>query len=1187
MIRLPHSLAPQRPRRARCPEKGKDLGARLALPECREKLKKVHVAVVGGGFAGLMAARRLVQQGIKVTLYEARREVGGRVLSNPNFSEGRITEEGAELIGSFHTKWLELAREFGLAMISRMEPDLYEREGLDVQLSLHERPDIRLSRAEFKKLSDDMSRILMALADRAEAEIEYPDRPWEAKSSDKLDKLKKYDTWSVQYALPELNLISKRTGTGADEPLWKMLDFKLVNDEVAPLDEMNFLGLLCKVRGGQRELLSPDFGCLRDGYRDELEIFRCAEGCQTLAKKMAEKIQTKQYGPVPATVRRLVAVKYISLSKSGVTLGLKATDGRRFVDDNTPFPATGFSHVILAIPPSVWSAVTITADGKDADPAKEIGQMRMNEAVKYFSDMKERFWIKRKAAPYGGAWRLGQVWEGTDNQTRIGKQGILLSVFAGPVSGKRRAPTRDDFERNLPLLYPGYAENLNKRPPPLLSDWPNVPFIKTGYWTPYPGEIFRVGEKLTRPYHDRLFFAGEHTQTDFFGYMEGALRSGERAAETLMLQACGLLEKPAPKPSAPVRVALAASTRESAAFEREVAAPFKMRASSDASEGKSPFLGRDLFAGEAAAEWEPRVAALVAESPFVNALEELGGGFDLGQLQEEEAVDELDDEEEWEASEAWEEPEEEELIPPADQAEDESVDESAADVESASLREDEARLDAPGGFVAGEGHLERFSDYSADELSLDGEREWEHSELEEDFDPDLEGEKASLAPLGRSDFWPDVVYIVKEKDSFLNAAREFHKLWGLKHVEFESFETLIGLIAKAKSPEKRIRVISHAWDGFKIPLFSGSPAGFLVTQKQIEALNAGDGALMDELLGTLVDLDQTTDQGFVVWNALLSHVESNSPAALKPFGLTSKTKPSGDEGLLLRRCADLVAVASANPVFEKAIRKSIAGAQDRLKRTKAEVDALEAAVRGSGFTFTISPPSRDMVDRLRAAVDALDKRKFRATMKAAREKLKGKWLDFRGCRIGHKPKYLEALAILMGTDGCTAPDWWSGYPGEAPVSDKQVSSVGSFKGLVDSSPAAEAAMNRWGAREVTGWSSVAAAGKPGHFFDEFLVAQNGVLPVYEVDYSGAAPKEKHTLYWNSDKGKERWLGSMWDRAPKKQVRLIARAWGAKTPRMAALALQLKVKDSTQANPQNIFVVPEPEFRDHIIEVKKP
>ena len=112
---------------------------RLQLPECREKLKGIgRVAVVGGGLAGLMAARRLVQSGVKVTVYEARKEVGGRVLSNTDFSDGRITEEGAELIGSFHTKWLELAREFGLAMISRMDPDHYERAGLDVQLILQQ-----------------------------------------------------------------------------------------------------------------------------------------------------------------------------------------------------------------------------------------------------------------------------------------------------------------------------------------------------------------------------------------------------------------------------------------------------------------------------------------------------------------------------------------------------------------------------------------------------------------------------------------------------------------------------------------------------------------------------------------------------------------------------------------------------------------------------------------------------------------------------------------------------------------------------------------------------------------------------------------------------------------------------------------------------------------------------------------
>ena len=136
---------------------------RFQRQECRKRLKELKhgVAVVGGGFAGVMAAWELSQHGVKVTVYEAHNEVGGRVRSNPTWSEGRITEEGAELIGSFHTQWLGLARRYGLAMISRMDSDLYHRAGLDVKLTL----DQPLSMPEFEQLSKAMEkRILRPIA---------------------------------------------------------------------------------------------------------------------------------------------------------------------------------------------------------------------------------------------------------------------------------------------------------------------------------------------------------------------------------------------------------------------------------------------------------------------------------------------------------------------------------------------------------------------------------------------------------------------------------------------------------------------------------------------------------------------------------------------------------------------------------------------------------------------------------------------------------------------------------------------------------------------------------------------------------------------------------------------------------------------------------------------------------------
>src|ERR1043166_3026093 len=79
---------------------------------CVRQLQNTLVAVVGGGFAGLLAARNLCRRDVKVHVYEASKEFGGRVRSNKTFSNGRIIEEGAELIGSIHPFWRDLAIEY-------------------------------------------------------------------------------------------------------------------------------------------------------------------------------------------------------------------------------------------------------------------------------------------------------------------------------------------------------------------------------------------------------------------------------------------------------------------------------------------------------------------------------------------------------------------------------------------------------------------------------------------------------------------------------------------------------------------------------------------------------------------------------------------------------------------------------------------------------------------------------------------------------------------------------------------------------------------------------------------------------------------------------------------------------------------------------------------------------------------
>jgi len=84
-----------------------------------------HVAVVGGGFAGLSAAYYLTQGGFHVTMLEARDKIGGRVQTSTDLIPGRFIEAGAELIGSNHLLWMTLAKRFGLSLMVVSQDELF------------------------------------------------------------------------------------------------------------------------------------------------------------------------------------------------------------------------------------------------------------------------------------------------------------------------------------------------------------------------------------------------------------------------------------------------------------------------------------------------------------------------------------------------------------------------------------------------------------------------------------------------------------------------------------------------------------------------------------------------------------------------------------------------------------------------------------------------------------------------------------------------------------------------------------------------------------------------------------------------------------------------------------------------------------------------------------------------------
>jgi monoamine oxidase len=498
--------------------------------ECLQRVAGLKVAVVGGGLGGLMAARTLARWGASVTVYEARAQVGGRVLSDSTFANGRITELGAELVGSIHTRWCALARQYGISLISRMDGDLYGGQQLQQRMIL----DRLLTPEEIAKITEDQRLVLRRIAELARQSIDSGNesQPWN-QARNRSD-LVAFDRMSVADALEH------RFGVTPNSRLWKAMELLLVNNNVAPLERSSFLALLCLVRGGQTVAPDPLMG-----YWDKLEIYRCGDGCQRLAQAIAAEVEASK----GCRIVRNLGVRRIDLrpQNGGVLVTARSTKNTPFdkwlrdkVEGNPLIEIRHYDYVVFAVPPTVWSYVEVTPH----HPKDVIGLMGSGPAVKFFSNVRQRFWIKDGFAPLGGSLDIGQVWEGTDNQTRVKGQDIVLSVFTGS-----RAPSENDYKRGLDHLYPrdpgrtgsGYLANLRDTK---LFDWSRQAFIQTGYSSPRTGQVFTIGKELNEPFEGRLFFAGEHTQMDHFGYMEGAIRSGERAARMLLDHVCPTSTEP-------------------------------------------------------------------------------------------------------------------------------------------------------------------------------------------------------------------------------------------------------------------------------------------------------------------------------------------------------------------------------------------------------------------------------------------------------------------------------------------------------------------------------------------------------------------------------------------------------------------------------------------------------------------
>jgi monoamine oxidase len=224
-----------------------------------------------------------------------------------------------------------------------------------------------------------------------------------------------------------------------------------------------------------------------------------AGGNQHLAHALAE--------PLGAAIRLGTPARRIAWSKGGVTV---STD-----DDEVAADAC-----VVAVPPTVIGEIAFEPPLPPRIAAAVAG-IEYGDAAKLF--------VPLAASPDAGA--VMSVPERYWTWTSTGASGVqpVLNAFAGSAPALERLEVEAGPGRWLESLSALRPDLELERGGAVLSTWRDDPWARGAYSTlPAP----EVAEILGQPIGP-LAFAGEHTGGEFAGLMEGALRSGRRAARAL------------------------------------------------------------------------------------------------------------------------------------------------------------------------------------------------------------------------------------------------------------------------------------------------------------------------------------------------------------------------------------------------------------------------------------------------------------------------------------------------------------------------------------------------------------------------------------------------------------------------------------------------------------------------------
>ena len=440
----------------------------------------MRVLVIGAGLAGLGAALALSDAGHRVTVLEARDQLGGRVLTY--CWRGLAAELGGEWIDDGHAHMRALCARFDLTLHPDDARQCSLFRGRVVCDTLPEDDWARgLDGSGLGEPARDAIRRLIDVVERAAAMIPDPARPEDSPVAE-------LDRHSIASWLEE-------RGAPAEARAWLRLG--VLSDYGTELEDVSLLQL---ARG--HEATPP------------LTSARIVGGNDQLPAAMAGALRGEVYVGAPVEAIR---------ARGGVT----ATVGRRVFDADAAVVAVPAASVLRIrfdppLPPRQTQALRTLPYGhitKRLAPCVA-APWAAERPTWWFTDLDAQVFYEpthRPSAPSAPSAPFAPF--------------AQLALLTAYTAGARAATideetTLDDLERVFPGARAAWAGQT------VVKRWGDDPYTRGAYAAFGPGYLTGLGPSLGQP-HGQLVFAGEHVAPVYTGYMEGAVISGQAAASLL------------------------------------------------------------------------------------------------------------------------------------------------------------------------------------------------------------------------------------------------------------------------------------------------------------------------------------------------------------------------------------------------------------------------------------------------------------------------------------------------------------------------------------------------------------------------------------------------------------------------------------------------------------------------------